>query len=78
MHILIHIYLQKIIINSKIIIHSLPREGMHIKRILNLYITKEEKSGFFGNDIELDDSTFDQWKEELEKELPTFWDSMKK
>ena len=34
-------------------------------------------SSFKGNKgVDLDDSTFNMWKTELEKELPNFWDSM--
>jgi len=32
-------------------------------------------AGFIGEE-ELDDNTFNMWKSELQKELPSFWDSM--
>ena len=40
--------------------------------------TKDTQANFFKNskDMELDDSTFNMWKSELQKELPTFWESM--
>lgn len=45
---------------------------MHIEKLLD--ISKEES--FFRNEVEINDSTFLLWKEELQKELPTFWESM--
>ena len=39
-------------------------------------MVEEEEKSFFRNDIELDDAAFNIWKEELEKELPSFWESM--
>ena len=30
----------------------------------------------FKTDVGIDDSTFNIWKMELQKELPTFWDSI--
>jgi len=47
---------------------------MHIEKLLNLSINKEED--FFRNEVEVNDSTFHLWKEELQKELPNFWESM--
>ncbi len=32
-------------------------------------------AGFMGEDG-IDDDTFNMWKSELQKELPSFWDSM--
>ena len=49
---------------------------MHLKE--DNIITPEARS-FFKNikrEEELDDSTFDMWKLELQKDLPTFWESM--
>ena len=47
---------------------------MHIEKILNLDMSKERD--FFRNEVEVNDSTFHLWKEELQKELSTFWESM--
>lgn len=49
---------------------------MHMKKILG-FLNDEEKR-FFNNEFELDESTFDLWKSELEKELNAFWRSMVK
>jgi hypothetical protein len=50
---------------------------MYLKK---LNVTQEEiRNSFFGNNTtepELDEDTFDMWKEELQKELSTFWRSM--
>ena len=40
---------------------------------------QEFRTNFFRNakrEGELDDSTFNMWKSELEKDLPGFWESM--
>ena len=44
----------------------------------NIVSTKDARANFFKNSkgIELDDSTFNMWKSELQKELPAFWESM--
>jgi len=44
----------------------------------NIVSTNDARVNFIKNnkDIELDDSTFNMWKNELEKELPGFWESM--
>ncbi len=44
----------------------------------NLVSTKDARINFLKNsqEIELDESTFKIWKSELQKELPTFWESM--
>lgn len=47
-----------------------------MKKFLGLLT--EEENIFIKNEVELDESTFDVWKFELQKELPTFWASMKK
>jgi len=47
-----------------------------MKKFLGLLM--EEESVFIKNEAELDEPTFDSWKLELQKELPTFWASMKK
>jgi hypothetical protein len=42
-------------------------------------LLQENRTGFFGiikREEELDDSTFNNWKSELEKELPSFWEEM--
>ena len=70
-------YLLKIIINSYSIIYSLPRGwDAYMRRILGLL--GDEENGFFNNELELDEPTFDLWKSELEKELNSFWRSMVK
>ena len=43
-------------------------------------LLKENRTSFFGmkkHSEEIDDSTFDSWKSELQKELPNFWEEMK-
>ena len=52
------------------------KKEMYTKK--NIVSTKDARANFFKNskEIELDDSTFNMWKSELEKELPTFWESM--
>jgi len=41
-------------------------------------LTPETRNFFrnFKREEEIDDLTFDQWKNELEKDLPEFWRSM--
>ena len=41
-------------------------------------LTPETRSFFrnFKKEEEIDDVTFDQWKNELQKDLPEFWHSM--
>lgn len=41
-------------------------------------LTSETRNFFrnFKKEEEIDDSTFDQWKNELQKDLPEFWESM--
>ena len=41
-------------------------------------LTPETRNFFrnFKKEGEIDDSTFDQWKTELQKDLPQFWESM--
>ncbi len=43
-----------------------------------LGLLMEEENLFLKNRSDLDETTFDVWKSELEKELPTFWASMKR
>jgi len=41
--------------------------------------TREARKNFFKGlrkEGDLDESTFDVWKSELQKDLPTFWESM--
>ena len=43
-------------------------------------LLQNNRTRFFGiikNQEEIDDSTFDSWKSELQKELPNFWEEMK-
>jgi len=49
---------------------------MYTKR--NIVSTKETRANFFKNSKEhgLDETTFNMWKSELEKELPSFWESV--
>jgi len=44
----------------------------------NIVSTNDARASSFKNskEVDLDDSTFNIWKTELEKELPNFWDSM--
>ena len=43
-------------------------------------LIQEPRTSFFGiikkDTEELDDSTFNVWKSELQKELPSFWEEM--
>ena len=42
-------------------------------------LLQENRTSFFGmikREEELDDLTFKDWKSELEKELPSFWEEM--
>lgn len=41
-------------------------------------LTTETRNFFrnFKKEGEIDESTFDQWKTELQKDLPQFWESM--
>jgi hypothetical protein len=41
----------------------------------NNYNSLSGNNGLIG---EIDDLTFNQWKSELQKELPSFWQSMKR
>ncbi len=41
-------------------------------RILN-----RNGSNFFSKKNEIDDETFNMWKTELEKELPSFWEDIR-
>lgn len=46
----------------------------------NIESLHEGRTSFFGNikrKEEIDESTFDSWKSELQKELPNFWEEMK-
>jgi len=43
-----------------------------------LGLLMEEEKLFLKNEADLDESTFNVWKSELERELPTFWASMKR
>ena len=50
---------------------------MHLKR--NIEKKQDINASFLRNNkqgTELDDSTFNMWKSELQKELPSFWESM--
>ncbi len=47
---------------------------MHLREYKT--ILKQNKNSFFGREAELDEDTFFMWKEELQKELPTFWEDM--
>jgi hypothetical protein len=42
-------------------------------------LLQDSRTSFFGmikREEELDDSTFNNWKSELEKELPSFWEGV--
>ena len=52
-------------------------KGMHLKE--NNKNTKQVRKNFFKGlrkEGDLDESTFNDWKSELQKDLPTFWESM--
>jgi hypothetical protein len=70
-------YLPKIIIKLLcIILNSIKERGMHLKKYND---TQNTITSFFGvtkNEIELDESTFNCWKNELQKELPLFWEEV--
>jgi hypothetical protein len=73
-----HIHLEKNIINHLVIV-VFPKnyKGMHMERNNNML--QDSRTSFFGmirREEELDDSTFNNWKTELEKELPSFWEEM--
>ena len=44
----------------------------------NIVSTKDTRANFLKNskDMDVNESTFNKWKSELQKELPTFWESM--
>jgi len=44
---------------------------MHLKRYSMIFNNKSKN--FFQKDVEFYDEAFNVWKEELEKELPIFW-----
>lgn len=49
---------------------------MHMEK--NNKLTNESRNNFFKlfKIKDFDETTFDDWKSELEKELPIFWDEM--
>ena len=50
---------------------------MHLGK--NNGLIQNTRSSFFGiikKNEDLDESTFDVWKSELQKELPTFWEEI--
>jgi len=50
---------------------------MHLEK--NNEVIQNTRSSFFGiikKNEELDESTFDVWKSELKKDLPTFWEEV--
>ena len=70
-------YIQKRLINSVNIIDILI--GWREKGKMQSGISKEIRTKFLTNlihDDEIDDLTFDEWKFELQKELPSFWESV--
>ena len=73
-----YIHLEKNIINYLAIVDFPKNEkGMHMER--NNDMLQDTRTSFFGiirREEELDDSTFNNWKTELEKELPSFWEEM--
>jgi len=76
MHMYIH--LEKNLINCLVIVVFPKKEnGMHMERDNDRL--QDTRTSFFGmirREEELDDSTFNNWKTELEKELPSFWEEM--
>jgi len=70
-------YIQKRLINSVNIIDILI--GWREKGKMQSGMSKEIRTKFLNNllhDDEIDDLTFDEWKFELQKELPSFWESV--
>ena len=47
-----------------------------MRKFLGLLMDEEDL--FLKNETDIDEPTFDMWKSELEKELPTFWALMKR
>ena len=74
----LHIHLLKIIINLNCIQKSPQKwEGMYVNKKKS--IRKKNKNLLFNGfkkDDGLDESMFDSWKTELQKDLPDFWESM--
>jgi hypothetical protein len=73
-----HIHLEKNVINYfVIVVFPINENGMCMERNNNML--QDTRTSFFGRirrEEELDDSTFINWKTELEKELPYFWEEM--
>ena len=73
-----YIHLEKSVINCLVIVvFPINVNGMHME--INNDILQDTRTSFFGRirrEEELDDSTFNNWKTELEKDLPSFWEEM--
>lgn len=78
MHMQKYIHLEKNLINCLVIVvFPINENGMHMK--INNDMLQDTRTSFFGRirrEEELDESTFNNWKTELEKELPSFWEEM--
>jgi hypothetical protein len=73
-----YIHLEKNIINCLVVVvFPINENGMQMDR--NNDMLQDNRTSFFGRirrEEELDESTFNNWKIELEKELPSFWEEM--
>ena len=78
MHMQKYIHLEKNLINYLVVVDFPKNEnGMHME--INNDMLQDTRTSFFGRirrEEELDDSTFNNWKSELEKDLPSFWEEM--
>ena len=73
-----HIHLEKNVIKYLVIVvFPINENGMCMERDNNML--QDTRTNFFDRirrEEALDDSTFINWKTELEKELPYFWEEM--
>ena len=76
----LHIHLQKRYIKRvSIVIFPITRREIQLREFEGM--PKETRTRFLTNIVReenIDDFTFDLWKAELEKELPSFWESISK
>ena len=74
----IHKHLEKNVINYlAIVVFPINKKGMRMEK--NDDLLQDTRTSFFGmirREEGLDDSTFNNWKAELEKELPSFWEEI--
>jgi len=58
-------------------IFQLSKKGMRMEK--DNIMLQDSRTSFFGRikrEEELDETTFDDWKSELERGLPSFWEEM--